>query len=899
MSEVQEDRKSRQFVAGIAEKEHEARLQASVYSAIATSFEWDIESDKFVRYFSNEPAVPVNQNLPESLKQVRSAVHPNDLTAFDAAIDSLLSNGADYHNLFRVIRPDRTIVWLEEWGQLERHDDGTPRKLTGFSINVTNRMRSFDELEEQNRFLQATTDAVGDALFVKDRQGRYLYVNKAAEQTVSTKAIDIVGKDNNAFFLPEDTEKLREFDERVMNTKTAERMRIIANLAGVPRSFEIFKTPYFDDQGNVSGITGKCRDITDDLRMEDELTHLWNNAIDLLSIAGTSGRFEKLNPAWSKCLGWSVEELLSRPWLDFVHPDDVDSTFETGQRMLRGEPIIGFENRYLCKDGSYRWLSWQTVPRKMDGGGYCFARDVTESKQIELKLRRERDFLRQILDGLAGFVCVLRLDGVVTEVNQLAFASMKMSPQQIVGRKFSEVGWIHEISVTPVNQAIEAATRGVASRFELRAIFPDVGARDVDGVFSPLRDASGNVINVLAFGIDISDRKNLEMRLQQSQKIEALGRLAGGVAHDFNNFLTVINGYGGIALAEVSPNSPMHEYLEAIIQAGDGAADLTKQLLAFSRNAVVSLTIVDLNQIIKDTLKMIRRLINEDIALEDSYDLASIEIQGAKVQIEQVIINLVLNASDSIKKQGKIRVESQRVSLTESANSEFSNLRSGEYAQLTISDNGCGMSDDTKRKIFEPFFTTKELGRGTGLGLSVVHGIVTQCGGSISVESRVNVGTTFKILFPVVKRPESTHQALEPDQNVSGKETVLLVEDESNVRKIVRISLESKGYRVLEASKASEALLVAEKHSQSIALMLTDVVMPEVSGPELAATIRRLYPNISVIFMSGYNEDEVLRYGIVKNQEILFNKPLDFAALAVKVREVIDQKRQSTRIKAS
>ena len=231
MSEVQEDRKSRQFVAGIAEKEHEARLQASVYSAIATSFEWDIESDKFVRYFSNEPAVPVNQNLPESLKQVRSAVHPNDLTGFDAAIDSLLSNGADYHNLFRVIRPDRTIVWLEEWVQLERHDDGTPRKLTGFSINVTNRMRSFDELEEQNRFLQATTDAVGDALFVKDRQGRYLYVNKAAEQTVSTKAIDIVGKDNNAFFLPEDTEKLREFDERVMNTKTAERMRIIANLA--------------------------------------------------------------------------------------------------------------------------------------------------------------------------------------------------------------------------------------------------------------------------------------------------------------------------------------------------------------------------------------------------------------------------------------------------------------------------------------------------------------------------------------------------------------------------------------------------------------------------------------------------------------------------------------------
>jgi two-component system, cell cycle sensor histidine kinase and response regulator CckA len=727
---------------------------------------------------------------------------------------------------------------------------------------------------------------------VKDRQGKYLFVNKVAEQTVSTKAVDIVGKDNNSFFLPDDTETLREFDERVMQTKTSETIRIVANLGGVPRSFEIFKTPYFDEQGNVSGVTGKCRDITDDLRMEDELTQIWDNAIDLFSIAGTNGRFEKLNPAWSKCLGWSAEELLSRPWLDFVHPDDLDFTIEAGQKFIHGEPIIDFENRYRCRDGSYRWLSWHTVPRKMDAGGYCFARDVTESKQVEFALRHERDFLRQILDGLAGFVCVLRLDGVITEVNQLAFTSMNMSPQQIVGKKFSQIGWIHETSVTPVNLAIEAAARGEASHFEVHTVFPGVGFREVDGVFSPLRDVSGNVINVLAFGIDISDRKNLELRLQQSQKIEALGRLAGGVAHDFNNFLTVINGYGSIALAEVSPSSSMHEYLEAILQAGEGAADLTKQLLAFSRNAVVSLTNVDLNQIIKDTLKMIRRLIHEDIVLEDSYEVASVEIQGAKVQIEQVIINLVLNASDSIKKQGKIQVTSRRVSLTQRTNLEFPNLKSGEYAQLMVSDNGCGMSDDTKRKIFEPFFTTKEHGRGTGLGLSVVHGIVTQCGGAISVESQVNIGTTFKILFPIVQRPESTRQAVELEHNVHGIETVLLVEDESNVRKIVRISPESKGYRVLEASKASEALKVAAEHSQSIDLMLTDVVMPEVSGPELATMIRRLYPNISVIFMSGYNEDEVLRYGIVKNKEILFNKPLDFALLATRVREVLDQKRR-------
>ncbi len=879
-----------QFAAGLAEKERDARLQALLYSVIATSFEWDIESDTFVRFFSNEPALPVNHNLPESLNQVRTAVHPNDLKSFDAAFDSLLVNTIQYHNLYRVIRSDGAIAWLEEWGQLERSIDGTPRKLTGFSIDVTNRMRTVDELNQQNRYLQAAADAVEDALFVKDRLGRYLYVNKMAEQTVSTKAIDIVGKDNNAFFLPEDTEKLRDFDERVMHTKTDEKIRIIANLGGVPQSFEIFKTPYFDDQGKVSGVTGRCRNITDDLRMEDQLTQLWDNAVDLLCIAGTNGYFQKLNPAWNKCLGWSAEELMSRPWLDFVHPDDINNTIEEGTKLFQREIIVGFENRYRCQDGSYRWLSWHAFPRKLDGGSYCITRDITESKQAELALRQERDFLRQILDGLAGFVCVLELDGAIAEVNQLAFASMKMTPKQIVGRKFSEVGWMHETALAPVNQAIEAATRGVVSRFELRAVFPDVGVRDIDGVFSPLRDVSGNVVNVLAFGLDVSDRKNLELRLQQSQKIEALGRLAGGVAHDFNNFLTVINGYSSIALAELSPNSPMEEYLKAIVQAGNGAADLTKQLLAFSRNAVVSLTVVDLNQIIKETLKMIRRLIHEDIALEDSYELPSIKILGAKVQIEQVIINLVLNARDSIKRQGKIQVESRRVSLTQHGNSEFPNLESGEYAQLTISDDGCGMTDDTKRKIFEPFFTTKELGRGTGLGLSVVHGIVTQCGGFISVESQVNIGTTFKILFPIAKQPESPPKTISLDQNSRGKETILLVEDEDNVRKVVRLSLESKGYRVLEASKASEALEVAEKYSQSIPLMLTDVVMPEVSGPELAATIRRLYPNISVIFMSGYNEDEILRYGISANREILFNKPLDFALLLAKVREILDQK---------
>ena len=870
-------------------QQQEARIQAAFHSAISTSFEWDVESDSFVRHFSNEPALPASHESSESLSRIRSVVHPDDVHTFDSAYQSVLANGSDYRNLFRVIRPDQSTVWLEEWGQLERRADGKPSKLTGFSIDVTNRMQSVAELKQTHRYLSAMTELVDDALFVKDRQGRYIFVNSASARLVQHDPADIYGKDNSHFFLRSDTEKLREFDERVMRTQSREIVTTLTTLDDDIRCFEILKAPFLDEQGNVCGVTGRCRDITGELRFDEQLTQFWENSADLICLAGNNGYFEKVNPAFSKCLGWSAEELTSRPWLDFVHPEDVEPTIAAGQLLLRKEKVIGFENRYRCKDGSCRWLSWHTVPRKLDGGAYGFARDVTERKQAELAMRQERDFLRQIMDSLLGFVGVLTIDGVIQELNETPIKLMKMPRDQIVGKKFHEIGWIHETSIKPAIQGIQEAASGQSCRFEIRAVFPDIGIRSIDTIFSPLRNASGQITNVVVFGSDISEQKRLESQLLQSQKIEALGRLAGGVAHDFNNFLTVINGYGGIALSELPADSPMNEYLTAIIEAGKGAADLTRQLLAFSRNAVISLSNINLNQTIQETVKLIRRLIQADISLESSCEPDLPEVQGAKVQIEQIIINLVLNARDSIKSQGEIRIESKKVSVTQGLQIQFPSLKPGDYAQLAISDNGCGMNEATKQKIFEPFFTTKELGRGTGLGLSMVHGIVNQFGGAISVESQENVGTTFKILLPFAQKPEKSSKTANLDQNVRGNETVLLVEDETNVRKIVRINLEKRGYRVLDASRASEAMELALKHSESINLLLTDVVMPETSGPELAASFRLLYPNIPVVFMSGYNEDELLRYGIARSKEVLLNKPLDFELLIAKIRELLDQ----------
>ena len=884
-----QDEKSGQTAFSNPDQQRDVRLQESFHSAVATTFEWDIESDTFVRDYSSEPALPASRELPRSLSQLRNAVYPDDLEAFDSAIQTVLANGSHYRNLFRVIRPDHSIVWLEEWGRLERRIDGNPHKLTGFSVEVTHHMQAVAELQQKNRCLQAMTEVVNDALFVKDRLGRYVCINSAAARLVHKNPADIYGKDNHAFFSTNDTEKLREFDERVMKTQSPEIMTTTATLDNEIRHFEILKKPFLDEQGNVSGVAGRCQDITDELRFDDQLTQIWENSVELICMGGDNGYFSKVNPAFTNCLGWSSEELTSRPWLDFVHPEDVEATIAANQQFLQVEKIIGIENRFRCKDGSYRWLSWHTVPRKLDGGGYAFARDVTERKQAELALRHERVFLRQVMDSLLGFVGVLTVDGVIQELNETPMKLMKLSREQIIGKKFCDVGWIHESSLKSVLQAINAAATGQSSRFECMTIFPEIGIRSIDAIFSPLRNSAGQITNVIAYGNDITELKRLESQLLQSQKIEALGRLAGGVAHDFNNFLTVINGYGGITLSELPADSPLKEYLTAIVEAGKGASDLTRQLLAFSRNAVVSMSNVDLNQTIEETVKLIRRLIQADISLEFSCEPGLPEIQGAKVQIEQIIINLVLNARDSIKSQGEIRIESQRVSVTRELLLQFPSLKPGDYAQLAISDNGCGMNEATKQKIFEPFFTTKELGRGTGLGLSIVHGIVNQFGGAISVESQQDVGTTFKILLPFARQPEQSSGTVDRDRNVRGNETVLLVEDETNVRKIVRINLEKKGYRVLDASKASEALLLAEEHSKSINLLLTDVVMPEMSGPELVVTFRQLYPNVPVIFMSGYNEDELLRYGIARSEEILFQKPLHFELLIAKIRELLDQ----------
>lgn len=388
---------------------------------------------------------------------------------------------------------------------------------------------------------------------------------------------------------------------------------------------------------------------------------------------------------------------------------------------------------------------------------------------------------------------------------------------------------------------------------------------------------------------DISQTKRLEAQFQQAQKMEAVGRLAGGVAHDFNNLLTSIMGYADLMLMDLAEDDPFRKDLEQIKGGAQRSALLTRQLMAFSRKQILQPVVLDLNELIRGFVKMLERLIGEDVGLKAVLVSGLRQVKADQGQMEQVIMNLVINARDAMPGGGKLTIETANADLDADYTKEHGvSLKPGPYVTLGVSDTGMGMETETQSLIFEPFFTTKEKGKGTGLGLSTVYGIVKQSGGYIRVYSEPGQGTTFKIYLPAVEGEAARLQKEQTSDDLTGSETILIVEDDDALRNLGRKILELQGYKILDAENGIEALKVSEEYEGQIHLMLTDVVMPKMGGRELEERLHPVRPEMKVVYMSGYPDETIVHHGVVKPGIEFLQKPLGSESLKRKIREVLD-----------
>jgi len=641
-------------------------------------------------------------------------------------------------------------------------------------------------------------------------------------------------------------------------------------------------------------IEGTLIDITARKLAESEngrLALVVNSSDDAIFSTTREGIIVTWNAGAERMFGYAAEEIKGKHFSTFIPEERRVDLAGNQERLFHGEALVHYEHENMRKDGSRIQVSLTLSPIK-DAAGFVtgvsvIARDITERKRAEESLRESEERFRATFENAGIGMALVDMQGRPFRSNPILRQMLGYSEEEFGRMAFTE--FTHPDDRALDWELYRDLIGGKYEKYEMEKRFLKKGGGVLWGLMTVSLIKGGDGRPVCAVGMvqDITERKDLEEQVRLAVKMEAVGRLAGGVAHDFNNLLTIINGYTELLMDKFASDDWASIYLKEIAQAGERAAALTRQLLAFSRSQVLAPQVLDLNAVVSNLEKMLRRLIGEDIELSTALAPSLGRVKADPGQIEQVIMNLVVNARDAMPNGGHLTIETSNAELDETYARNHVTIKPGPHVLLAVADTGVGMAPETQAHIFEPFFTTKEQGKGTGLGLATVYGIVKQSGGSIWVYSEVGQGSVFKIYLPIVNEGPTPEQVKTETDSSGGTETILVVEDEVGVRSLINLALVSSGYKVLETDGAKSALELCAKYDGPIHLLLTDVVMPQMSGPMVAERVATLRPGIKVLYMSGYTDDAVVRHGVLTQEMPFIQKPFSPLALRKKIRGVL------------
>ncbi|NOX90245.1 MAG: PAS domain S-box protein [Calditrichaeota bacterium] len=791
-------------------------------------------------------------------------------------------------------KKDGEVIFVRENAQVVRDENGNILYYEGSAEDITEQI----QYEEQIHLLSNALRSVNECISITDENNNFIYVNPAFEKTYGYSLDELIGKNINIVCSEKSP---RDIIKKVLSkTLKGEWRGELWNKRKDGSEFliELQTSVVRDERGNTVALIGVARDITEKKEVERALKEseekfkiLFEFAPDAYYLRDLNGKFIEVNKAAEEMVGYRREELLGKTFFEagLLSEDQFPIAISALEKGKERKPIGPVEMVLIGKDGSRVPVEIRAIPITINENTIIFgiARDITERKRAEEALKEsEAKYRRFFEEDLTG-------NYISTPDGRLLFCNPAFV--RIFGFSSVEDALNYDMEKLYPNPDSRAQLLKKLQK-EKKLQNYEIELRRIDG--KPLHviqnmigdfDENGDLRQIRGYLFDITEQKLLEDELKHAQKMEAIGRLAGGVAHDFNNLLTVINGYSDLILNRIKPTDPIIKEISQIKKAGERASALTNQLLAFSRRQVVLPKIVDLNQIVANTEKMLRRLIGEDIELKTELQQGLGMVKIDPVQIDQIIMNLAVNARDAMPQGGCLIIRTSNVEIKEPLVKSPFKIPPGNYAVLSVCDSGIGMDVETLTHIFEPFFTTKEQGKGTGLGLSMVYGIVKQNKGFIEVKSKPGEGSTFKIYLPRIEEEKAYENKTKNNtEKLSGTETILVIEDEDGVRELVKNALTGNGYNILEACDADEALNLIRKHKPELHLILTDVVMPGMNGVELAKRVKEIHPDIKTLYMSGYTDSTNVNLKTLDDGVYFIQKPFTYLALLRKVRQILN-----------